>query len=465
MKIKVIEKSYDEVQSIKHKKHKKPIRPNMFFRTLLKLVAVPDLMQTHFHHEKIDMEKLGKDEPALFLMNHSSFIDLEIVASMLYPRPFNIITTGDGFIGKDALMRWIGCIPTNKFVQDTTLVRDILHAVRKQKSSIVLFPEAGYSFDGTSTTLPETTPALIKMLKIPVIMIHAYGAFSRDPLYNNLQRRSVEVSATERYVLSVEDIERMSAEEIGEIVDREFSFDNFAWQQENHIKIDEPFRADYLNRVLYKCPHCGTEGKMQGEGTKLRCKECGVSYTLDEYGYLSCDNAETKFTHVPDWYKWERQCVRAEIEEGKYRLDIPVDICMTVDTLHLYHVGEGRLVHEESGFTLDGCEGKLHYEQKTRASYTVNSDFNWYELGDVISIGNNEHLFYCFPKVEGDIVAKTRLAAEELYKIANAKAKAEKEENLAKARFVSTSEGTTVIGKMSEEELAKITGKSQSDGQ
>ena len=427
MKIKVIEKSYDEVQSIKRKKHKKPIRPNMFFRTLLKLVSVPDLMKTHFRHEKIGMEKLRKGEPALFLMNHSSFIDLEIVASMLYPRPFNIITTGDGFIGKDSLMRWIGCIPTNKFVQDTTLVRDILHAVRKQKSSIVLFPEAGYSFDGTSTTLPETTPALIKMLKIPVIMIHAYGAFSRDPLYNNLQRRAVNVSATETYILSPEDIERMSVREIGEIVDREFAFDNFAWQQENHIKISEDFRADYLNRVLYKCPHCMREGRMLGEGARLYCRECGVSYTLDEYGYLSCDNAETKFTHIPDWYRWERERVKEEILAGEYRLDIPVDICMTVDTLHLYHVGEGRLVHDESGFTLDGCEGKLHYEQKTRASYTVNSDFNWYELGDVISIGNNEHLFYCFPKTEGDIVAKTRLAAEELYKIAMERAKAERE--------------------------------------
>ena len=428
MKIKVIEKSYDEVQSIKRKKHKKPIRPNMFFRTLLKLVSVPDLATTHFHHEKIGMEKLGKKEPALFLMNHSSFIDLEIVASMLYPRPFNIITTGDGFIGKDSLMRWIGCIPTNKFVQDTTLVRDILHTVRKLNSSIVLFPEAGYSFDGTSTTLPETTAALIKMLKIPVVMIHAFGAFSRDPLYNNLQRRKVEVSATETYILSPEEIEKMSVDEIDEVVQREFTFDNFAWQQENHIKIDEPFRADCLNRVLYKCPHCNEEGKMHGEGTKLSCTSCGVSYTLDEYGFLSCDNGETKFTHIPDWYKWERECVKEEILAGNYRLDIPVDICMTIDTLHLYHVGEGRLVHEEAGFTLDGCEGKLHYEQKTRASYTVNSDFNWYELGDVISIGNNEHLFYCFPKVEGDIVAKTRLAAEELYKITMERVKAEKEE-------------------------------------
>ncbi|MBR6570494.1 MAG: hypothetical protein IKK75_08585, partial [Clostridia bacterium] len=35
----------------------------------------------------------------------------------------------------------------------------------------------------------------------------------------------------------------------------------------------------------------------------------------------------------------------------------------------------------------------------------------------VISIGTTDALFYCFPKEGGDIASKTRLAAEELYKL------------------------------------------------
>jgi hypothetical protein len=90
---------------------------------------------------------------------------------------------------------------------------------------------------------------------------------------------------------------------------------------------------------------------------------------------------------------------------------------MTVSDHKFYRVGEGRLRHDINGFVLDGCDGQLHYEHKQLCAHTVNSDFFFYQIGDVISFGTNDHLFYCFPKTEGDVVCKVRLAAEEIYKI------------------------------------------------
>ncbi len=421
MKIKVTEKPLEKVLKQPRAKHKKPKRPNIFFRTLMKVVSLPDLKKTHFKCEKLGMDKLDKNEPCLVLMNHSSFIDLEIVASLMYPRSFNIVATTDSFIGKSWLMRHIGCIPTKKFISDPTLVRDMMHAVKTLKSSVVLFPEASYSFDGTATPLPDTIGACIKLLGVPVIMIRTFGAFHRDPLYNNLQVRRVDVSAVEELLLTAEDVKKMSDGEIAAIVNEKFSFDNFEWQKDTHTKISEPFRADYLNRVLYKCPACGAEGEMHGEGISLTCKRCKKVYTLDEYGYLATEDGKCEFDHIPSWYAWQREEVKRELLDGSYRLDVPVDIMMTVDTNGLYHVGEGRLVHTVEGFKLEGCDGELQYEQKPLASYSLYSDFNWYEIGDVISIGNGDAQYYCFPKTERDVVAKTRLAAEELYKITKAK--------------------------------------------
>ena len=417
MKIKVIDSDYDHVIKIKKQKHKNPKRPNLFFRTLMRLVSIPDLKKTKFKYEKVGMEKLEKGEPAFYLMNHSSFIDLEIVATVMYPRPFNIITTTDAFVGKDWLLRAIGCIPTKKFVHDPLLVRDIKHSLKNLKSNVVLFPEASYTFDGTATPIPHTVAKLIKMLKVPVVMIRTYGAFARDPLYNNIQVREVEVSAREEYLLSPEDIDKMTVEEIDEILIDRFNFDNFKWQQDNNVVIDEPTRADYLNRVLYKCPTCKKEGEMLGKGISIRCNACGKTHILNEYGYLESEDGNPDFTHIPDWYRWEREEVRGEIERGEYSLDLEVDIMMTVDTKHLYRVGEGRLTHSTEGFRLDGCEGKLHYEHKALSSYSLYSDFNWYEIGDMICIGNHEALYYCFPKSKRDVVAKARIATEEIFKI------------------------------------------------
>ena len=423
MKLKTISKSYDEVVAMPKPKHRKPIRPNMFFRTLLRVVSVPDLKATDFTCEKIGMEKLGKKEPCLYLMNHCSFIDLEIAATILYPRPFNIICTSDGFVGKDWLMHTIGCIPTNKFTSDLHLLRDMSHAVKKLGNSILMYPEASYSFDGTSTPLPETLGGCLKLLGVPVVMIRTFGSFSRNPLYNNLKRRKVKVSAEMEYILSPEDIKEKSVDELNAILKENFTFDYWSWQKENGVKITEDFRAEGLNRVLYKCPHCMAEGKMRSEGISIVCDGCGKTYDLTEDGTLEAKDGESAFTHIPDWYAWERECVKKEILNDEYRLQVPVDICVLMDTKHVYRVGEGELTHTKDGFRLVGCDGKLEYKQGGLSSYSLYSDFYWYEIGDVICIGDSKMLYYCFPKCEGDFVAKTRLAAEEIYKIAKAKRK------------------------------------------
>ena len=155
----------------------------------------------------------------------------------------------------------------------------------------------------------------------------------------------------------------------------------------------------------------------EGKGTKLICHACGISYELSETGYLKADWGETRFSHIPDWYRWERECVRKELADGSYRLDFAVDIYMLTDTRCVYKVGGGRLLHTTDGFELTGCDGKLEYKQLPQASYSLYSDFYWYEIGDMISIGDAQIQYYCFPKHGENVVAKTRLATEELYKM------------------------------------------------
>ncbi len=421
MKIKTRYMPYSEVINLPSYKHRKPKKPNILFRTIVRVASIPDLISARFKYEKVGMERLKRGESCLYLMNHSSFIDLKIASAMLYPKPFNIVCTSDGFVGKNWLMRNLGCIPTKKFVPEAELVSDMLYALKEKKCSVLMYPEASYSFDGTATPLPESLGRCLKLLGVPVVMINTYGAFTRDPLYNNLQVRKVKVSAKMTYLLSVEEIAEKSTKELNEILAKQFDFDNFSWQKENGVSVKEDFRADYLNRVLYKCPNCKTEGKMVGKGIHLTCGACQKKYELKENGEIEAQDGNTEFSHIPSWYKWQRECVVKEIENGSYSLDTEVDIGMLTNTKSLYMVGKGRLIHNENGFSLQSEDGNIDYKQKPLFSYSLYADYYWYEIGDMICIGNRDVLYYCFPRSSGDVVAKTRIATEEMYKLSRKK--------------------------------------------
>ncbi len=415
MKIKTIKADIDEAMAHLRTERKRPKKPNLFFRTLVRMAAIPDLKQTNFRFTKENMDAAGQG-PWMILMNHSSFIDLEIVSRLMYPKPYCIVCTSDGFVGKEWLMRELGCIPTEKFVTDLAMIGDIKYALTKLSASVLMYPEASYSFDGRATALPRRLGVLFKRLGVPIVMVTTKGAFARDPLYNGLQKRKVNVSAEMRCLLSADDLNQKSVAEIDEILDGAFSFDNFDWQRKNKIEINEPFRADGLNRILYKCASCGVEGQMEGKGEYLVCHACGKKYHLTTLGELHAESGETEFSHIPDWYQWERDEVRRELKNGSYSLDVGVDVGVLTDFTAIRMVGEGRLTHTTDGFTLNACDGRLDYHQSPTSSYGLYSDYYWYEIGDMICIGNKKVLYYCFPH-SGDIVAKTRIAAEELYKL------------------------------------------------
>ena len=427
MKINTKEMSYEQVLALPRLKHKTPLKPSRLLAAIVRIACIPTLLKTGFSYTTERMELIG-DQPCLILMNHSSFTDMKLAFGIFYPRRMGIVTSVDamtGILGK--LMRFLGCTPTHKYVSDMTLIKDISHMLKENKTSVLMYPEAGYSFDGCATAMPDRLGVLMKRLGVPVVTVITQGAFHRDPLYNMLQIRDVKVSAHVKCIATAEELKEKSVEELDALLAESFAFDNFAWQRDNKISIDVPFRADGLQRILYKCPHCGSENNMEGKGIHLTCHSCGKQWTMDEYGQLTAQNGETEYCHIPDWYRWQRECVKKEIEDGTYLIDTDVDIVVQVNLDCVCKIGSGHLVHNENGFRLTGAEGKLDYSQGPAFSHTLYSDYYWYEMGDVIGIGDNEFSYFCLPKTNVS-VTKARLATEELYKLKKRRRKARKAE-------------------------------------
>lgn len=416
MKIATKEMSYEEVLKLPKLQHRKPLKPQMWLATIVRIVCAPTLWKTKFSYTTERME-LVENQPCLILMNHSSFTDMKLAYGIFYPKKLAIVTSVDamtGILGK--LMRLIGCMPTHKYITDISIFKDMEYMLKEKKTSVLMYPEAGYSFDGCATTLPRKMGVLMKRLGVPIVTVITEGAFHRDPLYNMLQIRDVKVSAHVKCIATAEEVKEKSVAELDALLDEAFSFDNFAWQRDNQISIDEPFRADGLHRILYKCPHCGVENQMEGKGIHLTCHACNKQWTMDEYGQLSAGESDTEYPHIPDWYQWQRECVRKELEDGTYVLDTDVEIAVQVNLDGICKIGMGHLTHNLNGFHLTGAEGKLDYTQSPICSHTLYSDYFWYEIGDVIGIGDTEYSYFCFPK-ENASVTKVRLATEELYKM------------------------------------------------
>ena len=160
---------------------------------------------------------------------------------------------------------------------------------------------------------------------------------------------------------------------------------------------------------------------------RIMCDACDNGWWLSPFGILDTTGSGTpRFPFIPQWYRWQREEVRKAVLSEGYSLSLPVRIGILKNAKGVYLVGEGVLRHDAEGFHLEGCEGKLSFHQPPLSSHSAYADFLWYELGDVICIGDKHALFCCFPKEESFPVAKLRLAAEELYRSKMAEIAAEK---------------------------------------
>ena len=425
MKTTIKHLDYESVMALPRPEHATPKYPSIFWRSLVRGISGLGMGGCKLDYTKEGLDAV-KDQPCLILMNHTCFADMPIAYKLLYPRPFNIVCSNDGFIGYWGIMGWamrkIGCFATQKFVTDLRLVQDMEYCFKKLKTSVLMYPEAGYSFDGTATTLPRKFGVLLKKFDVPVIMIETSELYLRNPLYNELQiRKGANAKARAYLLFSQEDVRSKSVKELSDGVDEAFGFNHYRWQKEHGFEINDDFRADGLHRILYKCPNCGAEEKTEGRGVTLTCHNCGKQYELTTLGELKALEGETEISHIPDWYRWERDQVRQEILDGTYKLDEDVNIAMQVDYKAIYMVGEGHLIHDRNGFTLTGCDGKLNYTQKPQACFSLYADYYWYEIGDCICIGDNEVHYFLFPKDKSVSVAKLRLATEEMYKLYKAR--------------------------------------------
>lgn len=413
-------------------------RPNRQWRILMPITWAASFPKARSHRCKIDksgmippthpsLDKPRNKKPRLkppyfILCNHNSFMDFMILTRAIFPRRANYVVAIDGFIGMEWLLRAIGCIGNRKFTRSVSLVKNMI-AAKNNGDIVVLYPEARYSLCGTTAVLPESLAKMVRKMNVPVVTFICHGHHINEPFWNLGNRKVKPIEAEMTQIITAEEIVFLSNDEIMSRIRKAFVYDDFAWQKEKGIKVKDKKRAEGLHKVLYQCPACKTEYKMESSGINVSCAHCGKTWEMTELGELKALSGDTEFSHIPDWYEWERENVRREVQDGIYKFEHEVRITSLPNTKKFRNLGMGNLIHDINGFVLTGTYKKKPFEVRWSVPemYSCHIEYDYKGQGQCIDLNTLEDTFYVYPQGSDFAVTKVALATEELFQSATGK--------------------------------------------
>lgn len=257
----------------------------------------------NYHAEKVEVP----DGPCLILSNHQTTWDPFLVG-LSFKVPVYYVSSDDllskGFTGP--LLKWaVNPIPKTKSISDLRSVHIIMNVI-KEGQKVCLFPEGNRTYDGELCTIDKSIAKLAKLLDCPLVLYNIKGGFGGEPRFARKMRRGIVRGYAQR-IMSPDEVKSMSNDDLYDLIIKSLTV--------NETKsVEIPFRsnrsAEYLDRVLYKCPDCGKLQTIYSKGDEVFCVSCGyrLKYGADlKFEKLS---GRTDFLTVHDWYKWQVDYIR-----------------------------------------------------------------------------------------------------------------------------------------------------------
>ena len=390
-----------------------------------RLVAAIKLKGADISVKRVNMD--GLKPPYFILANHASVFDMAMSMVINYPhRTYNVVALDGLYDFGETLMRSIGTIAKRKFIKDLALLKNMKYVVNNRKDAILMmYPEAKYSLQGATSYLPPSLGKLAKFLGVPVVVCNLRGCYVNAPQWHKIYNKNPRLEAVVTQTATAEQVKTLSEEELQEMIVKDFVYDDFKWQKDNNVIIDRPYRATGLNRILYKCPHCGAAHKMRGEGVRLTCDACGKVWEMTPLGEMKALSGETEFSHIPDWFEWEKKDVERRVKEGTYRFEDEVRVKTMPNAQHMYRHPNGRLIHDNTGFTFIGRvydeDVNLHFDSKVQDGVHIEYPIKNNDYTDCVILYTLDESYYLMPVHALDVITEISLATDAIYALQNGK--------------------------------------------
>ncbi|MBP3503645.1 MAG: 1-acyl-sn-glycerol-3-phosphate acyltransferase [Bacilli bacterium] len=372
---------------------------------------------------KTDIKKVKG--PIILLSNHASRLDYMFTALPLLPKKFNFVAGYNEFFRSHlaGIFKIMNVIPKKNFTADIYTIKEVSRIIKK-KGNIILYPEGMSSISGANQPVAVGTGKFIKHFKLPVYYSLIKGGYLTSPKYD-LNERLGRVEVEYDILLTPEEIEKLSATEIEDLINKTLYHDDYAWnkEQKNEYKVGN-FVAHNLHHLLYWCPRCNKEFTMKGEFNKIYCTSCNNGATItNTYEMIPFDDTCIIPSTQTEWFNKERALAKEEIKDPNFKLTEKVKL----GVLPLYKnlknqatseiVGEGLITLNHDGLTYIGTYNnevvEMHIGIKELPTYGMCTDltrFYTFYKGKFIE-------FY----PEGETVEKWFLTTESLHRLHNGK--------------------------------------------
>jgi len=308
--------------------------------------------------------------PYIVISNHASRVDYLYTGVAFLPHRLSYVAGYNEFFRSHLafIFRLLRVIPKKNFVPEITAIQNILRVIRSG-GRVILFPEGMSSISGSNQPSAIGTGKLLKHLKVPVLMTHIEGGYLTNTKYC-LDDRPGRVDVTISKLFDVVDLETMTENEVQLAVDKAIHHDDYLWNKTAHVAFNgQNELAKNMHTLLYRCPRCGTEFQMKGEGNHIHCLACGNGATINEYYDLIPDDDTCVIPYTPvKWFDEERKIAHDEItSNNNYEFHEHVKIGILPDYEYLKDlktsdiVGEGILSISKNGLTYNGMKNGIPY--------------------------------------------------------------------------------------------------------
>lgn len=356
--------------------------------------------------------------PYILISTHASMLDFYLALCITFPHKPYWISTVEEFIPRFFIFRRIGVLAKRKFTNDPKAALKYLEVLKKKKI-LIIYPEARYSFDGENERVDKSIGRFAKKANVPVVMIKTHGHYLWCPQWSDRKiRKGLSIQDDVYTIVKRNELDAITAEEIQQRIENSYDTSEEDWVRNKNIQIKYEDRAVGLERILYKCPHCGAEFEMSSEHHFLKCNKCGKTYDYLENGELKCIDGETTFKYPSEWYKWEKECVKKEVLDGTYSFEdeVRVEKLLGAGIGFVAQEGHYHLSHDiKNGITLKATDNEFEFHRSSLQSYAIHIEYSYLDRGSFLELADAKDTYFIYPLTKANQLTKIHFAVEHIY--------------------------------------------------